>query len=161
MELLLEDMEATNSEDLTQIEADAATDVATFARSKPVRAPISAHLPLNRQSENFAREGNDLDIPSPAGRVGACSATLVPLVTVLRTHVLTGGRLHGDDTTVPVLVNGKISTGRLWVYVRGDRPFGDRAPPAALFHASPDRTEVHRRNGRACCRLTPMPGSMT
>ena len=75
--------------------------------------------------------------------VGACTAPLAPLLTLIRAHVLAGERLHGDDTTVPVLAKGKTITGRLWVYVRDDRPFGGPAPPAALFHYSPDRTAAH------------------
>jgi hypothetical protein len=53
--------------------------------------------------------------------------------------------LHGDDTTVPVLAKGKTDTGRLWVYVRDDAPFGGPAPPAALFHYSRDRRGTHPR----------------
>jgi transposase len=52
-------------------------------------------------------------------------------------------RLHGDDTTVPVLAKGKTATGRLWVYVRDDRPFAGGAPPAALFRFSRDRKGEH------------------
>ena len=61
------------------------------------------------------------------------------MVTLLRAHVLAGERLHGDDTTVPVLATGRTATGRLWVYVRDDRPFAGPAPPAALFRYSPNR----------------------
>ena len=74
---------------------------------------------------------------------GACSAALAPLIALLRRHVLRADRLQGDDTTVPVLAKGKTVTGRLWTYVRDDRPFGGPAPPAALFFYSPDRTAVH------------------
>jgi hypothetical protein len=52
-------------------------------------------------------------------------------------------RLHGDDTTVPILAKGQTETGRVWVYVRDDRPFGGKDPPAALFDASRDRTREH------------------
>ena len=106
-------------------------------------AKFAQHLPLNRQSEVYAREGVDLDVSTLADWVGACTATLAPLNTLLRAHVLAGVRLHGDDTTVPVLAKGKTNTGRLWVYVRDDRPFGGPAPPAAIFHYSPDRTAAH------------------
>lgn len=122
------------------------------------------HLPLNRQSESFAREGIDLDVSTLADWVGACAATLAPLVAVLQSHVLASERLHADDTTVPVLAKGKTSTGRLWVYVRDDRPFAGPAPPAALFHYSPDRTggtrSVTSPPGEVCFRPMPMPGSM-
>ena len=106
-------------------------------------AKFAQHLPLNRQSEVYAREGVDLDVSTLADWVGACTATLAPLNTLLRAHVLAADRLHGDDTTVPVLAKGKTNTGRLWVYVRDDRPFGGPAPPAAIFHHSPDRTAAH------------------
>jgi transposase len=106
-------------------------------------AKFAQHQPLNRQSEVYGREGIDLDVSTLADWVGACTATLAPLLTLIRAHVLAGERLHGDDTTVPVLAKGKTITGRLWVYVRDDRPFGGPAPPAALFHYSPDRTAAH------------------
>jgi transposase len=101
------------------------------------------HLPLNRQSEAFAREGIELDVSTLADWVGACTASLAPLTELIRRHVLAAERLHGDDTTVPVLAKGKTITGRLWTYVRDDRPFGGPAPPAAVFFYSPDREGSH------------------
>ena len=106
-------------------------------------AKFAQHLPLNRQSETFSREGIELDTSTLADWVGACTATLSPLVALIRAHVLAAERLHGDDTTVPVLAKGKTTTGRLWTYVRDDRPFAGPAPPAALFHYSPDRRGEH------------------
>jgi hypothetical protein len=70
-------------------------------------------------------------------------SALSPLVALIAAHVLAAERLHGDDTTVPVLARGKTVTGRLWVYVRDDLPFGGRAPPGAIFHYSPDRGGKH------------------
>lgn len=104
------------------------------------------HLPLNRLSERFAQEGVEIDTSTLADWVGACTATLAPLSAMLRAHVLAAERLHGDDTTVPVLAKTKTTTGRLWTYVRDDRPFGGPAPPAAIFHYSPDRSGKHPRN---------------
>jgi transposase len=101
------------------------------------------HLPLNRQSEAFGREGIELDVSTLADWVGACTATLKPLVALIRAHVLGAARLHGDDTTVPVLAKLKTTTGRLWTYVRDDRPFGGEAAPAAFFQYSPDRSGTH------------------
>ena len=101
------------------------------------------HQPLNRQSEAYAREGIDLDVSTLADWVGACTATLAPLVALIRAHVLAAERIHGDDTTVPVLAKGKTITGRLWSYVRDDRPFAGPAPPAAMFYYSRDRAGVH------------------
>ena len=108
-------------------------------------AKFGQHQPLNRQSEVYAREGIDLDVSTLADWVGACSATLAPLVELIRRHVLSAQRLHGDDTTVPVLAKTKTVTGRLWTYVRDDRPFGGKDPPAALFFYSRDRGGEHPR----------------
>ena len=65
---------------------------------------------------------------------------MAPLHALIEAHVFAAERLHGDDTTVPILAKGKTATGRIWVYVRDDRPFGGQGPPAALFYASRDRT---------------------
>ena len=101
------------------------------------------HQPLNRQSERYAREGVDLSLSTLADQVGACAAALRPLHALIERHVLAADRLHGDDTTVPILAKGQTETGRVWVYVRDDRPFGGKDPPAALFYASRDRTREH------------------
>ena len=101
------------------------------------------HLPLNRQSAVYAREGIDLDVSTLADWVGAAAATLMPLVTEIRTHVFAAERIHADDTTVPVLAKGKTRTGRLWTYVRDDRPFAGADPPAAVFFYSRDRGGDH------------------
>jgi transposase len=101
------------------------------------------HQPLNRQSERYAREGIDLSLSTLADQVGACTTVLQPLHALIEAHVLAAGRLHGDDTTVPVLAKGKTITGRIWTYVRDDRPFGGHAPPAALYYASRDRRQEH------------------
>jgi transposase len=106
-------------------------------------AKYGLHLPLNRQSAVYAREGIELDVSTLADWVGAAAATLMPLVEAIRSHVFVAERIHADDTTVPVLAKGKTRTGRLWTYVRDDRPFGGRDPPAAVFFYSPDRTAKH------------------
>lgn len=99
------------------------------------------HLPLYRQSEIYAREGVDLDRSTLAGWVGATSELLAPLVAAVRDHVMAASKLHADDTPVPVLApgNGRTKTGRLWNYVRDDRPSGDTTAPAVWFAYSPDR----------------------
>jgi transposase len=101
------------------------------------------HLPLNRQSAAYTREGIDLDVSTLADWVGACTATLMPLVEAIRAHVFAAERIHADDTTVPVLAKGKTRTGRLWTYVRDDRPFAGHDPPAAAFFYSRDRGGEH------------------
>ncbi len=101
------------------------------------------HQPLNRQAERYAREGVPLSLSTLADQVGAvCMATL-PIYRRLEAHVLAAERLHGDDTTVPVLAAGKTDIARIWTYVCDDRPFGGPAPPAALFYYSRDRRGEH------------------
>src|SRR6516225_5049180 len=106
-------------------------------------AKYGLHLPLNRQSDVCQREGINLDVSTLADWVGACAATLMPLVEAIRAHVFAAERIHADDTTVPVLAKGKTRTGRLWTYVRDDRPFAGPDPPAAAFFYSPDRGGEH------------------
>ncbi|MBT0671816.1 IS66 family transposase [Novosphingobium profundi] len=103
------------------------------------------HQPLNRQAERFAREGVALSTSTLADQVGAAAFALMPLYRRIEAHVLAARRLHGDDTTVPVLAKGKTDTARLWVYVRDDRSFAGSDPPAALFHYSRDRRGEHPR----------------
>jgi transposase len=101
------------------------------------------HQPLNRQAERYAKEGVPLSLSTLADQVGGCTAALMPLFKRLEAHVLSAERLHGDDTTVPVLAKGKTLTGRIWVYVRDDKPFGGQAPPGAVFYYSRDRAGEH------------------
>jgi transposase len=101
------------------------------------------HQPLNRQAERYAKEGVPLSLSTLADQVGSCTAVLMPLFKRLEAHVLSAERLHGDDTRVPVLAKGKTISGRIWVYVRDDKPFAGQAPPGAVFYYSRDRTGVH------------------
>ena len=103
------------------------------------------HLPLYRQSGIYAREGVELERSTLAGWVGQCNALLRPLVAALQQHVLSGDKLHADDTPVPVLApgEGKTKTGRLWTYVRDDRPAGQETPPAVWFAYSSNRRGEH------------------
>jgi transposase len=100
------------------------------------------HLPLYRQCEIYAREGLDLDRSTLCDWVGQAAWLLDPITAAIRAHVFAAEKIHGDDTTVPVLEPGlgRTRTGRLWVYVRDDRPFCGEAPPAAAYFYSPDRT---------------------
>ena len=101
------------------------------------------HKPLNRQLDQYRNEGVDISISTAADAVGACCATLKPLINKLEEYVFAAERLHGDDTTIPVQAKGHTVTGRIWGYVRDDRPFGGTSPPAAIFYYSRDRTEEH------------------
>jgi len=103
------------------------------------------HLPLYRQSEIYAREGLELDRSTLSDWVGQAAWLLDPVVAAIRRHVFAAEKIHGDDTTVPVLAPGlgRTKTGRLWVYVRDDRPFCGIAPPAAAYFYSPDRRGEH------------------
>src|SRR3984885_1420159 len=108
-------------------------------------AKYADHLPLYRQAEIYRREGIELDRSTLADWVGGASRTLQPLVDALRKYVLGAEKLHGDDVPVPVLEpgNGKAKTGRLWTYVRDDRPAGSQEPAAVWFAYSPDRKGEH------------------
>jgi transposase len=110
-------------------------------------AKYANHIPLNRQSEIYAREGVELDRSTLAGWVGASSQLLAPLVEAVRRHVMAGSKVHADDTPVPVLSPGRGRTkiGRLWTYVRDDRPAGIDTAPAVWFAYSPDRKGEHPR----------------
>ena len=136
LELQLEELEASATEDEAAAApaiADA-TAVRSFTGKRPVRAPLPAHLP---------RERVVVPAPSACPWVGACTASLSPLLELIRRHVLAAASLHGDDTTVPVLAKGKTITGRVWTYVRDDQPFAGPDPPAALFFYSRDRSGEH------------------
>jgi len=108
-------------------------------------AKYADHLPLYRQSGIYAREGVDLERSTLAGWVGGVSALVEPLADMLRRYVLEATKIHGDDVPIPVLApgNGKTKTGRLWTYVRDDRPAGSGDAPAVWFAYSPDRKSEH------------------
>ena len=105
----------------------------------------SDHLPLYRQAEIYAREGVELDRSLLAQWVGSASALLAPLTEALRAHVFSSDVVHTDDTPIPVLApgNGKTKTGRLWTYVRDERPAAGEVAPAVWFAYSPDRRGEH------------------
>jgi transposase len=106
------------------------------------------HLPLYRQSEIYAREGIELERSTLADWVGRSAALLMPLVEALRKDVMASDVLHGDDTPVPVLApeTGKTKTGRLWTYVRDERPYNGSRPPAAAYFYSQDRKGEYPAN---------------
>ncbi len=103
------------------------------------------HLPLYRQSGIYARQGVELERSTLADWVGSAAMLLGPLVNALRNHVLAAEKLHADDTPVPVLQPGRgtTKTGRLWTYVRDDRPAAATTPPAIWMQYTPDRKAIH------------------
>ena len=101
------------------------------------------HQPLNRQADRYALEGVPIALSTMADAVGSVCDVLAPLRQLIEAHVMAAERLHGDDTIVPVLAKGKTDTGRCWIYVRDDKPFGGAGPPAAIFYYSRDRRGEH------------------
>ena len=101
------------------------------------------HQPLHRQAERFASEGVALSVSTLADQIGATCEALMPIFRLIEGHTFAAERLHGDDTTVPVRAKGKTITGRLWNYVRDDRPFGTADPPSVIFRYSRDRRGDH------------------
>lgn len=104
-------------------------------------AKYADHLPLYRQAQIYAREGVELERSTMAEWVGGCFRLVDPLIEALARYVFAAGKLHADDTPVPVLDpgRGRTKTGRLWAYVRDDRPAGSNQAAAVLFRYSPDR----------------------
>jgi hypothetical protein len=122
------------------------------------------HLAIYRQCEIYEREGMRLDPSTLCDWLGQAAWLLDPLVEAIRRHVFASDKIHGDDTTVPVLRPGlgRTATARLWIYVRGDRPFcGDAAPAAAYFYSPTAPAPIRGHMWQilpAFCRPTPMPG---
>lgn len=102
------------------------------------------HLPLYRQSGIYARDGVDIDRSTMADWVGRMAFLLKPLAEEIARHVRAGEAIHADDTPVPVLDpgRGKTKTGRLWVALRDERPWGSKTPPAAFYRYAPDRKGI-------------------
>ncbi|EDQ0630531.1 IS66 family transposase, partial [Salmonella enterica] len=108
--------------------------------ARVLTSKYAEHTPLYRQSEIYGRQGVELSRSLLSGWVDACCRLLSPLEEALQDYVLTDGKLHADDTPVPVLLPGnkKTKTGRLWTYVRDDRNAGSAQAPAVWFAYSPD-----------------------
>ena len=173
LELQLEELEAAATEDALAAEQtaqDTTSTVRAFTRRKPARKPFPDHLPRERvvveapttcsccDSDRIVKMGedsetlfaigsrtmaNDLSLSTLADLIGHACVALARIHELIEQHVLTAARLHGDDTTVPLLARGGTKTARLWTYVRDDGPWGGSAPPAALFKFSRDRQMIH------------------
>ncbi|HAL9305078.1 TPA: IS66 family transposase, partial [Escherichia coli] len=113
--------------------------------ARVLTSKYAEHTPLYRQSEIYGRQGVELSRSLLSGWVDACCRQLSPLEEALHGYVLTDGKLHADDTPVPVLLPGnkKTKTGRLWTCVRDDRNAGSTLAPAVWFAYSPDRKGIH------------------
>ncbi|VWC17152.1 putative transposase [Burkholderia lata] len=103
------------------------------------------HIPLHRQAVKYARDGVEIDPGAMGYWMGSITALLTPLVDAVRRYALAGGKVHADDTPLPVLApgNGRTKRGRLWVYVRDDRPSACDEPAAVWFAYTPDRRGEH------------------
>ncbi|MDE2179175.1 MAG: IS66 family transposase [Xanthomonadaceae bacterium] len=131
----------------------APTPVKAVARGKASFATLAHvvvnkfdhHLPLYRQAEIMAAQGIELDRSTLAGWAGQAAALLDPIVTRIREEGLKAGKLHVDDTPVPMLVPGKGKTAqaRLWAYVVDDRPSGAVTPALVWYRFTPDRSGSH------------------
>src|SRR5262249_10888632 len=106
---------------------------------------VLTHIPLHRQAVMYARDGVEIDSGTMGYWVGSITQLLTPLVDAVRRYALAGSKVHGDDTPLPVLApgNGRTKTGRLWVYVRDDRPAGFKEPAAVWFAYTADRRGEH------------------
>lgn len=103
------------------------------------------HIPFYRQSVMYARDGVEIEPGTIGHWLGSLAWLLNPLVDAVRRYALGGTKVHADDTPLPVLApsNGRTKTGRLWVYVRDDRPSGSTEAPAVWFAYTPDRRGEH------------------
>jgi transposase len=103
------------------------------------------HVPLHRQAQIFAHAGLKLSRSTMAQWVAAMNLLLAPLGSALKRHVLAASAIHADDTPVKVLApgTGKTRRGHFWTYVRDERPWGSRAPPACWYQYSPDWRGEH------------------
>ena len=99
------------------------------------------HLPFYRQAQMYEREGLELARSTMASWAGQCAKLLQPLLLALETEVFSSPEIHTDDTPVRVLAPGmgKTKTGRIWVYLRDGRSYGNETPPAVCYFYSPDR----------------------
>jgi len=103
------------------------------------------HTPLYRLCQIYARDGVELGRSTITDWVAQGAMLLTPLAEAIGRYVLKAEKIHGDDTPIRALggKGKKAHTGRLWVYVRDDRPSGDKAPPAVWFQYSADRKGEH------------------
>ena len=119
-----------------------------------MKFPRATRLPLYRQGKIYAREGIDLERSTLIDWCGGAIVVLRPLIERIRAEVMRSDGLHVDDTPIRVLdprilqSHGKdrgVKEGRIWTYVRDDRPWSGTDPPAVAYYFSPDRKGEHPR----------------
>ncbi|WP_163988902.1 IS66 family transposase [Rhizobium lusitanum] len=109
------------------------------------------HLPLYRLNEIFARMGADIPDSTMVDWCGRAMQVLQPLIERIETAIMASDLLHADDTPIRVLDRslrdkglGKgVKKGRLWTYVRDQRPWAGSSPPGAVYYFAPDWKEEH------------------
>jgi len=111
------------------------------------------HVPLYRQNEIFARMGADLSDTTLVDWCGGAMKTLAPLIEKIEADIMASDLLHADDTPIRVLDRSRrakglgkgVKQGRIWTYVRDQRPWAGQDPPGAVYYFSPDRKGEHPR----------------
>lgn len=109
------------------------------------------HVPLYRLNEIFARMGADIPDTTMVDWCGGAMKTLAPLLEKLETSIMASDVLHADDTPIRVLDRSRrdkglgkgVKKGRIWAYVRDQRPWAGTAPPGAVYQFAPDWKEEH------------------
>jgi transposase len=111
------------------------------------------HVPLYRQNEIFARMGADIPDTTLVDWCGGAMKTLAPLIEKIEAEIMASDLLHADDTPIRVLDRSRkdrglgkgVKQGRIWAYVRDQRPWAGQDPPGAVYYFSPDRKGEHPR----------------
>lgn len=109
------------------------------------------HVPLYRQNEIFARMGADIPDTTLVDWCGGAMKTLAPLIEKIEAEIISSDLLHADDTPIRVLDRSRkdkglgkgVKQGRIWTYVRDQRPWAGQDPPGAVYYFSPDRKGEH------------------
>ena len=109
------------------------------------------HLPLYRQQEIFARMGADIPDSTLVDWCGRAMKVLAPLIERIEADVMASDLLHADDTPIRVLDRSQrdkglgkgVKKGRIWAYIRDQRPWAGTSPPGAVYAFAPDWKEEH------------------
>ena len=85
---------------------------------------------------------------------GRAMKTLAPLIELIEAEIMSSDLLHADDTPIRVLDRSRrdkglgkgVRQGRVWTYVRDQRPWSGTAPPGAVYYFAADRKGEHVRH---------------